>query len=183
MAATPGNFPKWLQETMGEDLVGVEVGVAECGNVRNLLKHGRVVKKLYAVDPWKHYAKDIYQDTENVGQDAQDTRYRKACELAEYDTRLIVIRAESEKAADQVPDGSLDFVFIDGNHVTAWVLKDIDAWWPKLREGGLMSGHDYRNAQQKGDVEEAVHIRFKDTFSKATDFIWWVKKDATDGPE
>ncbi len=49
----------------------------------------------------------------------------------------------SEEASKLVPDGSLDFVFIDGDHTGDAVTFDVYAWWPKLKPTGFMGGHDY----------------------------------------
>ena len=42
-------------------------------------------------------------------------------------------------------DKSLDFVFIDAGHDYTSVKKDIDAWLPKVKDGGIISGHDFMN--------------------------------------
>jgi predicted O-methyltransferase YrrM len=52
-------------------------------------------------------------------------------------------RAASVQAAKAHGDGSLDFVFIDAAHSFEAVTHDLAAWWPKLRQGGLIAGHDY----------------------------------------
>lgn len=39
-------------------------------------------------------------------------------------------------------DQSLDFVFLDDDHSTAHVLKELHAWWPKVKPGGILAGHD-----------------------------------------
>jgi hypothetical protein len=54
-------------------------------------------------------------------------------------------------AADRFKWGELDFVYIDANHEYEHVLEDVRAWAPKVRAGGIVSGHDYA-----GDVEKAV---------------------------
>lgn len=46
-------------------------------------------------------------------------------------------------ASEQIEDGSLDWLFIDADHTYEGVTSDIVAWWPKLKPGGLISGHDY----------------------------------------
>ncbi len=60
----------------------------------------------------------------------------------------------SHQAAELYKDGSLDFVFINGDHSYDIVKKDIELWVPKVKEGGTLAGHDYFNAP---DVKKAVH--------------------------
>lgn len=54
-----------------------------------------------------------------------------------------IIHDTSLNAAKEVEDRSLDFVFIDGEHSYKSVKEDINAWAPKVRVGGIVSGHDY----------------------------------------
>jgi len=54
-----------------------------------------------------------------------------------------VIRKDSSTAAADYSDGSLDFVFIDADHTYEGVSKDIKAWLPKVKNGGILAGHDY----------------------------------------
>jgi predicted O-methyltransferase YrrM len=49
-------------------------------------------------------------------------------------------------------NNSLDFVYIDANHSYDECKKDIDIWWKKVRNGGVLSGHDYLNGVVAGTV-------------------------------
>lgn len=49
----------------------------------------------------------------------------------------------SVEAAQRVEDYWLDLVFIDADHSCEAVAADIMAWWPKVRDGGILCGHDY----------------------------------------
>lgn len=53
------------------------------------------------------------------------------------------IRKDSSSAAADYPDKSIDFVFIDADHTYEGVKKDLIAWLPKVKSGGMFSGHDY----------------------------------------
>lgn len=66
------------------------------------------------------------------------------------------IRAASLQAVKQFEDNSLDFVFIDASHEYQDVKDDIIAWLPKVKPGGVLAGHDYKNPDFPG-VEKAVH--------------------------
>lgn len=54
-----------------------------------------------------------------------------------------LVRLESTRAARAFEDESVDLVFIDGEHDEANVRADIQAWLPKVKPGGILSGHDY----------------------------------------
>lgn len=62
--------------------------------------------------------------------------------LARYGARCTIIKGTSVSAAHTFADGSLDFVFIDGDHSEAGVRMDIAFWGPKIRRGGMLLGHD-----------------------------------------
>jgi hypothetical protein len=47
-----------------------------------------------------------------------------------------------------VPDASLDYVYVDARHDYCGVKEDLEAWWPKLRRGGILAGHDYLDAAE-----------------------------------
>jgi predicted O-methyltransferase YrrM len=53
------------------------------------------------------------------------------------------IRMNSIEAAKGFENDSLDFVFIDASHEYKDVKKDIQAWLPKVKKGGVLAGHDY----------------------------------------
>jgi predicted O-methyltransferase YrrM len=53
------------------------------------------------------------------------------------------IKSYSWEASKNFEDNSVDFVFIDADHEYESVVKDIDSWLPKVKKGGIISGHDY----------------------------------------
>ncbi len=67
------------------------------------------------------------------------------------------IRSASDDAAAHFEDGTVDFVFIDANHTYDFVRRDVLAWLPKVKPGGIIAGHDY-NAPH--EVERAVNEIF-----------------------
>jgi hypothetical protein len=62
--------------------------------------------------------------------------------LRNYKWRYDLLLTDSQRAALFFPDYTFDLVFIDANHSYNSVCGDIEAWWPKLKIGGIMCGHD-----------------------------------------
>lgn len=56
---------------------------------------------------------------------------------------ITVIKSDSIKAASFYEDDSVDFLFIDGSHEYEDVKNDLITWFPKVKKGGVMAGHDY----------------------------------------
>ena len=69
----------------------------------------------------------------------------------------IIIDDWSVSAAKQFTDRSLDFVYIDADHSYESCLADINAWHPKIRVGGILSGHDYHNTITHSRVQ--CHVK------------------------
>lgn len=86
--------------------------------------------------------------------------------------RLAVLECESGEAAKRVNDNSLDFVFIDADHSYEGCLRDIDLWLPKIKDGGMISGHDFDHPDFPG-VRTAVCERFGTEFLTAEDHVWY----------
>lgn len=58
------------------------------------------------------------------------------------------IRSDSVSASKMYENESLDAVFIDADHQYESVKADILAWMPKVKNGGILAGHDYIEAYQ-----------------------------------
>lgn len=69
---------------------------------------------------------------------------------------VLQVVGTSAVASRQFADGSLDAVFIDADHHAEAVEADIRAWWPKLRPGGIMAGHDWDRPGVKQGVARAI---------------------------
>ena len=81
-----------------------------------------------------------------------------------------VMAMSSLEAAKLVADDSLDFALIDAAHDFLSVSADIRAWWPKVKMGGVLCGHDYEFA----DVRCAVLAAFPDFRKVSPTLALWV---------
>jgi len=84
------------------------------------------------------------------------------------------VRMESVAAAAIYEDNSLDFVFIDADHTYESITSDIKSWLPKVKVGGIISGHDYNHPP----VNQAVHeLLDKFGVNNTEGAPWWsIKK-------
>jgi hypothetical protein len=68
-----------------------------------------------------------------------------------------VIRSDTAAAAERFADGSVDFLYVDASHSYEGVVRDLIAWFPKVREGGLIAGDDWCfSARGERTVRNAV---------------------------
>ncbi len=85
--------------------------------------------------------------------------------------RVNLVPGDSVLAASMFDDATVDFLFIDACHDTPAVLRDIDAWLPKVPLGGIVSGDDYGWES----VRRAVEQRFPKVSITASGSVWWTK--------
>lgn len=71
------------------------------------------------------------------------------------------IRMRSCDASKLYEDDSIDFIFVDGDHSYEGVLSDLENWFPKLKLGGTIVGHDYGNENHPGLKKAADEFSYK----------------------
>jgi FkbM family methyltransferase len=122
---------------------GVEVGVQRALYSAHLLSAWQGAH-LISVDPWSEAPAGDYVDIANVPQHEQNAIFDEARQrLSPFGERSTIWRQTSADASARVPHHSLDFVYLDARHDYASVLEDLEAWFDKVRPGGILAGHDY----------------------------------------
>lgn len=152
------DLPLFLEEMQAEYIC--EVGVREGNNLKRMLVP--CIRLAYAIDSWCGTT-NISQNPNLYSQEQFDKWYQAVVEIASCDVRVRIIREFSPKAASltfATEDGLFDFVYIDSDHTEAGCWADLNAWYPKVRAGGVLAGDDYVNAsigEMKFGVIEAVN--------------------------
>jgi predicted O-methyltransferase YrrM len=113
----------------------------------------------------KFYTIDLFVNPQGYENDADvksgtllQKYYQNIEPVKDYINTII---GDSTKVHEQFENESLDFVFIDGDHSYKGVKKDLAGWFPKIKKGGIMAGHDYN--ELSCGVRQAVDEFF--TFS------------------
>jgi hypothetical protein len=133
---------------------GAEVGVEE-GKYSEVLCKANPDLHLFCVDPWMAYTEyRTHLDQPYInGLHANCVK-----RMASYNATLI--HKTSMDALEDIPDRSLDFVYLDGNHRFEYVVNDIVGWSRKVRSGGIISGHDWIRMQLSSDLKNnPVHVQ------------------------
>jgi FkbM family methyltransferase len=127
---------------------GVEIGVLR-GEYSKIILERWHKGELFLVDAWRHIGN--YVDL-----NGRDDQYHYDClvetckSIKPWQDRAHIVRMDSVKAASMFPDEYFDFIYIDADHSYEGVVRDIAAWWPKIKKGGLFCGDDY--IPEDGDI-------------------------------
>lgn len=98
--------------------------------------------------------------------------------IAAKSTRIRFVRGYSDAVASQFEDESFDLVFIDADHTEEWVARDLAAWAPKVKRGGVVCGHDYGSRNWPG-VKIAVDRFFAESphpIRTDANKVWWTRR-------
>ena len=126
---------------------GAEVGVQKGEFAMKTLSLWPSCKHYYVIDSWKN--QENSKDLANVANDVQERFYRQTLKrLQKWQDKIRVFRTYSTKAAAQIPDKSVDYVYLDARHDYCGIKEDLVAFWPKVRPGGVLAGHDFHTAHE-----------------------------------
>ena len=148
----------------------VEIGVYRGKNAEVLRKEFPDAH-LFLIDPWAPDAP--YQASGSAVSEDQkvyDKAKKRTYSLFENDPQVTIIEKTSADAAPLVPN-NIDLVFIDANHAYYSVYQDILTWKPKIRSGGILSGHNFGRPRLPG-VEKAV-TKLLPNFHLGQDEVWY----------
>ena len=140
-------FYQRIAKELPNDCKVCEVGVANGDSAIYLAQEiNRLGKKfkLYMVDNMDYggylQMKTIYQNIIKSG-------------LGEF---IEVVPFESLEAVKLINDVYLDFCYIDSSHTYEETKKEIRAWYPKVKDENILSGHDYNAPEVRQAVDEVV---------------------------
>lgn len=154
----------------------VEIGVWKGHSISYLANKNRD-SEIWAVDLFEDTTDDYYYNTGDIKKQIPIIYDIYQENLIKTNTRQIIkdLKGNSWDVSNNFSNDYFDFIFIDANHSYDYVKNDITSWYPKLKTGGIISGHDY---SQKG-VSEAVNefaLSLNKEVLNYTHDVWYFEK-------
>lgn len=176
----PRPFERLSKLRGSKKLVGAEIGVCGGEHAVSLLKTYDI-EKLYLIDPYSMY-EGYAEGHKHYGEDQRslcDTEAAAKKLLGDYESKIVWIKELSSDATKFISD-ELDFVYIDGNHAEGFVMDDIQNYYPLVKCGGVIGGHDFYNGFQvehDGVVNAVIEWAFKNGKRLKVELPdWWIEK-------
>ncbi len=155
----------------------VEVGVASGNHAKEMMQ---------VLNPKLFYLVDCYRKKKGEQLDRRTMAYKAVIENIKFDNRFKLIEDFSHIACKQVPN-ELDLAYIDAEHDYDNVKRDIACWYPKVRTGGVLCGHDWAERGVRTAVQQAFPIINPSTpkekrvgwgleFYENKNADWWIVK-------
>ena len=135
--------------------------VAEIGVYRGQLR-GRLlddcpgISTYYMLDPWRNLAD--WNKPANKSDKVFEEFFDESMErTAAHEDKRVVLRGTTVEVIDRIPDGSLDFAYVDGDHTLRGITVDLIRVFPKVRDGGWIGGDDF--APRSGSTARSTSRR------------------------
>jgi hypothetical protein len=119
-------FLEKCRQITGDRSLFVEIG-ANVGESCLLASAFDFIETVVSIDPFGEYQFEDYK---------KRTRH---CSRT-------YIRNKSEAVANKFSDSEIDILYVDGDHSYESVSRDLELYHPKIKEGGVLGGHDYGKA-------------------------------------
>lgn len=120
----------------------LEVGVWRGKFAKEVLEHCKEIEKYYMIDPWARLPD--WNKPLNVDPRMFDDVYSEAMRKTEFASeKRIVLRGRTKEVIGEIPDESLDFAYIDGDHTLRGITIDLIKTLPKIKINGFIAGDDF----------------------------------------
>ncbi|MCK9434643.1 MAG: class I SAM-dependent methyltransferase [Candidatus Cloacimonetes bacterium] len=77
--------------------------------------------------------------------------------LTRFGDRTSIITKSNKDASDLFKDGFFDFIYIDDGSSHEAVAANLEIWWPKVKDGGMISGQGYAGKKKNKFTAQAVN--------------------------
>lgn len=135
--------------------IGSRLGKSIIYLAQRLQDIGKRNVKLVCVDTWEgEKNQPAHAEIVSAHRGSILRQFLDNIKLAKVDDMITAISQDSAEAALQFVDGTIDGVWIDAAHNYDSVVKDLAAWYPKVKQDGIFSGHDWTCPEVSKAVNE-----------------------------
>lgn len=146
------------------DLVDTESKMIEIGSYMGestlMFASSGLFNQIYAIDPFvidEEFSNDtLRKDKKYTGYDSFDISIFVEKEFktnTRYFDNITLVKEYSFNCADSFVNNTVDFIYLDGEHTYEALKQDLELFLPKLKVGGVISGHDYYPERWPGAVK------------------------------
>ena len=146
--------------TLGQELVGMELGVMAGDSFLTMLHACPNIKTLYGVDNYRPHKDMIYglqEQTDQKDSELHQFIANHRIKFSGMSEKAVLLEEDSNEALKRFEPESLDFIFIDTYMTYDQAINDIRSWYPIVKSGGLFAGHDWRS-----DIVKTAVYKVKD---------------------
>lgn len=148
----------------------LEVGVWKGEYAKEILEQCDSIQRYYMIDPWANLPD--WNKPGNASPEVFEEVYKLAMKETDFaSSKRVVLRGRTKEVVATIPNNSLDFAYIDGDHTLRGITIDLIKLLPKLKEGGLIGGDDFTATPWQHDVqyEPTLVCPFSIYFAEAMD--------------
>jgi hypothetical protein len=148
----------------------LEVGVWKGDFAKQILQECESIERYYMIDPWANLPD--WNKPLNVKSELFEGAYAEAIQKTAFaSAKIVVLRGRTKEVIDSIPDESLDFAYIDGDHTLRGITIDLIKVLPKIKEGGFIGGDDFAVDpwQHSARFEPTLVCPFSVYFAEAMD--------------
>jgi hypothetical protein len=159
-------WARFLRAAEAQDVA--EIGVYRGRFSAHVLEDCPAIRSYAMIDPWRPL--DAWDKPANVDRSAFDRLHRDAMNATRpWAAKRVVLRGTTSEVVDQIPDGSLDFAYVDGDHTLRGITIDLVKLFPKIRDGGWIGGDDFAPSiwQHGEEYEPTLVFPFAVHFAEA----------------
>src|ERR1700736_6496456 len=122
-----------------------EIGVFRGNFAQHILRQCNTIEKYFMIDPWRHL--DDWNKPANKTNDELARIKGDALAYTEFAAgKRVILQGKTTEVSNNLPDQSLDFAYIDGDHTLRGITIDLIRIWPKIKTGGILAGDDFCNS-------------------------------------
>lgn len=128
-----------------------EIGVWKGDFAEEILRCCQSVERYYMIDPWANLPD--WNKPFNVAPEVFDEIYQEMDRKTEFASgKRVILRGRTKEVISAIPDNSLDFAYIDGDHTLRGITIDLMKVLPKIKEGGVIGGDDFTTTPWQHDI-------------------------------